>query len=193
MANRRLEYLSTCVIVLLSVRQGAAAPSRLVVRICNFSRADQETISRAEAIAQLIFQDAGIETEWIAAADPAALDPSTLTVQIFAGRAKRPGMKDAFGVAFTGRTESAAFLANVFFGNVEEAATTRKEAVVLLGHVMAHEVGHLLLGAAHTRETIMAENLGRRDILRMEAGHVRFNQRQAEHLRAAVMQRQGVG
>jgi hypothetical protein len=186
MGNWRLEYLSTCLIVLLSVRQGATTSSLLIVRICNFSRADNEILSQAEAVARRIFQDAGIETEWNTAGDPRNLNPSTLTVQIFAGRAKRSGMKDAFGIAFTGGRESASFLADVFFGNIEEAATTRKEAAVLLGHVMAHEVGHLLLGAAHTRETIMAENLGRRDILRMEAGRVRFSQRQAERLRAAL-------
>jgi hypothetical protein len=51
---------------------------------------------------------------------------------------------------------------------------------------MAHEVGHLLLGAAHTPKTIMAEGLGSRDFPLMKAGRVRFNQRQAERLRSAV-------
>jgi hypothetical protein len=191
MANRRPEYIRACLIALLFVRELAADSSRLLVRICNFSRADS-ILAPAEAVAQQIFQDAGIETEWITANDPGTLDPSTLTVQIFGGRARRSSMQDAFGIAFTAERESASFLANVFFGNIEETATTRKEAAVLLGHVMAHEVGHLLLGQAHTRETIMAETLGRRDILDMQAGRLRFNRRQSERLRAAVALRQRV-
>ena len=69
---------------------------------------------------------------------------------------------------------------------------SRAEAAVLLGHVMTHEVGHLLLGAAHTPETIMAEGLGSRDFPLMKAGRVRFNQRQAERLRSAVAVHEGV-
>lgn len=192
MANRLPEYIGACLIALMLVRELAADSSRLMVRICNFSRADSEMLSQAEAVARRIFQDAGIETEWVTASDPGKLDPSTLTVQIFGGRAKRSGMKDAFGTAFTGGTESTSFLADVFFGNIEETATTRKEAAVLLGCVMAHEIGHLLLGVAHTPDTIMAESLGRRDMLLMEAGRVRFNARQAERLRAAAALRQRV-
>jgi hypothetical protein len=192
MRKRGLEYIGACLIALLAAGEGVADSSRLIVRVRNFSRADGQMLSQAEAVARRIFQDAGIETEWIVAGDPGKPDSSTLTVQIFAARSWRAGMKDAFGAALIAGPESASFLADVFFGNIEEAATTRKEAAVLLGHVMAHELGHLLLGAAHTPGTIMSESLGSRDFPLMKAGRVRFNQRQAGRLRVAVALREQI-
>jgi len=189
MGKRRREYIGACLTALLIGGAGAADSLRLSVRIRNFSRADTETISQAEAIARRIFQDAGVEIDWTTAGDRDKLDPSTLTVQIFGAHSKRTGMKDAFGVALIAGTGSASFLADVFFGNIEEEATTRKDAAMLLGHVMAHEVGHLLLGAAHMPKTIMSGGLGSRDFSLMKAGNVRFDQRQAERLRAAVRSR----
>jgi hypothetical protein len=161
---------------------------RLPVRVYNFSGADSDVLFQAEALARRIFQDAGIETEWIAVDEHSKLDPSTLTVQIFAGRSGRSDMKDAFGIALIGEKESPSFLADVFFGNIEEAATSRKEAAILLGHVLAHEVGHLLLGAGHVSGTVMAGDLGGRHAA-MEAGRLRFSQSLAGRLRAAVARR----
>jgi hypothetical protein len=147
-------------------------------------------LSQAEAFAGRIFKDVGIETDWMPVSDSAKLDPSILTVQIFEARSKRADTRDAFGAAFITGTAQTSFLADVFFANIEEAATTRKEATVLLAHIMAHELGHLLLGAAHMPGTIMAESLSIRDVRRMLAGQVRFNQRQAERLCLTVSLRQ---
>ena len=192
MGKRGREYIGACLTALLIGGAGAADSLRLSVRIRNFSRADTETISQAEAIARRIFQDAGVEIDWMIAGDLDTLDRSTLTVQIFGARSKRTGLKDAFGVALIPGTESVSFLADVFFGNIEEEATTRKDAAMLLGHVMAHEVGHLLLGAAHTPKTIMAEGLGSREFPLMKAGRLRFSRLQADRLRAAVAVRQRI-
>jgi len=190
MRKRRLPYTGICLIALLIAREGAGACSRLTVRVCNFSRADDEMLSQAETFARRIFEDAGIETDWITANDPGKLDPSMLTVQIFEARSKRADTKDAFGAAFITRKKQASFLADVFFRNIEEEATTRKEAAVLLALVMAHEVGHLLLGAAHRPGTIMTESLSIRDVPLMLAGRVRFNPAQSERLCLAVSLRQ---
>jgi len=190
MTNRGLRFLGACLIALPAEGAGAAGSPPLIVRVCNFSRADNEMLSQAGAVARRIFQEAGIETEWVAAANPSQLDPLTLTVQIFEGRSRRLEIQDAFGVAMIAGKPAPSFLADVFLGNIEETANTSKDTGVLLGHVMAHEVGHLLLGGAHTPKTVMAANLGSRDLPQMKAGRVRFSQRQAERLRAAVALRQ---
>src|SRR5262245_36009683 len=94
MGKRGLEYMGGCLIALLTAGEGIADSSRLIVRVRNFSRADGETIAQAEAVARRIFQDAGVEIDWMIAGDLDTLDRSTLTVQIFGARSKRTGLKD---------------------------------------------------------------------------------------------------
>jgi hypothetical protein len=177
-------------IILITGQVGGKEPP-LTVRVCNFGNVDNATLFRAAATARRIFRDANIETEWIVAGDARKLDPAILTVQIFGGHSKRSEVKDAFGIAMFGK-DKVPFLADVFFGTIEEVANTRKDQAILLGHVMAHEVGHLLLGTEHTAGTIMAAGLGSRDLPDMEAGRLQFSRHDSERLSLAVARRQSV-
>jgi hypothetical protein len=192
MRKRFSRLLIFCLTAFPSPQAHAGDAPALAVQVCNFSRADGKIVAQAADIARRIFRDASIETVWLTAAIPASpgqSDPSALRVQIFSGRPKRSDIRDAFGAAFTDTSQEKSFLADVFFGNIEEVATTRTDEATLLGYVMAHEVGHLL-GVAHTPETVMAESWTGRDIPRMHAGRVRFNPSQGERLRNAVALRQ---
>lgn len=177
-----------CLIACSIVRIHAADSPALRVQVCNFSRADHKMLTQAEAIACKLFRDAGIETVWVTADDPAhpgKPEPSKLTMQVYPGHPKRADARDAFGMAMTDDNTTASFLADVFLGTIEEVATTRTDETVLLGYVMAHEAGHLL-GETHAPDSIMAESWNARDIPRMEAGRVRFSATQAGRLRAAT-------
>jgi len=191
MGKRGLRYIGAGLMAVLTAGQAAGKDSPLTVRVCNFGSVDNAILFRAVATARRIFLDAKIETEWTITGEVRKLDPSTLTVQIFAGHSKRSDVKDAFGSAMFAR-DQVAFLADVFFGTVEEVATTQKDQAILLGHVMAHEVGHLLLGTEHTSGTIMTAGLGSRDLPDMEFGRLQFSRRQSERLRVAVGLRQPV-
>lgn len=167
-------------------RAGATGPSTLVVQVYNLSGADDKLLTKAEAVAGRVFSDAGVETTWLTVDKP---EPARLTVQINPGRSHRFDRRDAFGIALTDTDPSRSFLADVFWGNIEELATTRTDEAFLLGYVMAHEVGHLL-GLGHAPQTVMADGWSARDIPRMQAGRVRFSLSEAERLRAAVLMRQ---
>jgi hypothetical protein len=167
---------------------GAHPAQTLRVQVCNFSRVDSQMLLQAEAIACKAFRDAGIETVWFTASDPSnpgRPEPSRLTVQVFPGRSQRSDVKDAFGIAMTDESPATSWLADIFWGTIEELVTTRTDETVLLGYVMAHEAGHLL-GETHAPNTIMAESWNAHDIPRMVAGRVRFSATQASRLRAAV-------
>jgi len=192
MRERGISHGFACLIALALSGQAVGKDPVLVVRICNFSSADTVLLFQAEAIARRIFQDAGVDTEWTSGGDARKLNPSILTVQILPGRSQRYDLKDAFGIAMMDQ-KAAPFLVDVFFGTIEEKATTRNETGLILGHVMAHEVGHLLLGAEHTPETIMAGELSSRDLPGMKAGRLRFSKRQSERLRMTVALRQITG
>jgi hypothetical protein len=62
-------------------------------------------------------------------------------------------------------------------------------ASVILGYVMAHEVGHLLLGPGHQPTGIMGARWNRDDLQRAACGQLCFSREQAELLRAAVAAR----
>jgi hypothetical protein len=167
------------------------AAAILMVQICNFSRADSQMLARAEAIAQKIYADAGIETVWSTADDPvhpAGFETSRITLQVYPGHPKRTNLREAFGVAMADPDPKRSFLANIFLGSIDEIAFSRTDETVLLGYVMAHEVGHLL-GLPHTPGTIMSESWAAKDILKMQAGRVQFTAAQSTQLRTAVERR----
>lgn len=161
----------------------AAGTPTLVVQVRNLSHADSRVVSQAEGVAGRVFSEAGIQTAWVTTDKPA---PRKLTIQINRGRSNRSEWKDSLGIAITDDDPARSFLADVFFGNIEEIATTRTDEAFLLGYVMAHEVGHLL-GLPHAPQTVMAESWNGRDIRRMEAGRIRFSASEAERLYRAVI------
>ena len=45
----------------------------------------------------------------------------------------------------------------------------------LLGYVMAHELGHLLIGAGHRPNGIMRSSLGKAELEELNRRHLKFN------------------
>ena len=60
----------------------------------------------------------------------------------------------------------------------------------LLGHAIAHEIGHLLLNSsAHSPAGIMRARWNTKDLLRAARGDLLFNALQAESMRGEVLRR----
>jgi hypothetical protein len=79
---------------------------------------------------------------------------------------------------------------SVFYFRVEELAlqfNLHPERV--LGHVLAHEIGHMLLGANHSSKGIMRGAWGRDDLKLMGVGILDFSNDQGAQLRAALLRR----
>jgi hypothetical protein len=60
---------------------------------------------------------------------------------------------------------------------VRAAGQMGVDSTTLLGAAMAHEIGHLLFGAAHTRSGIMSERLGPREMALAARGALVFEGR----------------
>ena len=160
---RRLVVSVAAAVGLLAAATGAAADrnddSTIVLQVTDYARVPREYLSQAEEHATKIFQAIGVRVQWIHGSNAGeAKAGRLLNVIILSGsmadlKCQESGIGDsAFGVTAkpTGR-------ANVFFTRTSAFATRHYlDGAQLLGSVIAHEVGHLLLPVnSHSADGIM--------------------------------------
>jgi hypothetical protein len=80
---------------------------------------------------------------------------------------------------------------DVFYQRAAELAREGElELGTVLGHAIAHEIGHLLLGSnAHGPRGLMRAKWGPRDLQGASKGYLLFGQKEAELIRANVAAR----
>lgn len=193
----------------------AAAGPRpaFTIHLRNYAGAPSSTLAEAERVATAIFQKAGIETRW-AEIDVSEVyvrrarvqeQPMTLAdvqVNLFPDAAPIPtGVSDSvMGVAPGAGPDR--IVVDVFHGRVRALFWRASSAYLkgdmdrrvsegqLLGHVIAHEVGHLLLNQqVHSPRGIMRGEWTFADFRDMTSGLLLFTNDQGEFLRTEVARR----
>jgi hypothetical protein len=99
--------------------------------------------------------------------------------------------RDEIGRALIAGEGAFGTVADIFTDRLMELSSTRKWAVgPLLGGLMAHELGHLLLGpASHSKGGIMRTRWGEKDLDKALQRHMLFTPREAEQIRKQVLAR----
>jgi hypothetical protein len=93
---------------------------------------------------------------------------------------------DIFGSALLPANEGFGVVANVYADRARELAD-RREFEVVLGHVIAHELGHLLLGKnAHSAAGIMHGRWGAQDLKLSRQAAMLFLPGEEKRIRAHV-------
>jgi len=168
----RFIVLSLVAVSLVTVAGTAArTPDALAVRVrlsvFNDAGIPADTLAQAASRATAILAQSGVELDWLDCGRPDPSDfsqratpcsaigwPHQLSVRILPhGRSVGA---DTFGQAFLDQSGSGAY-SNVYFNNL---AANREHAQLsdgdMLGFVIAHEVGHLLLGSnSHSSSGLM--------------------------------------
>ena len=92
-----------------------------------------------------------------------------------------------FGVAFLGE-DGTGTQADVFHSGIEKLTQhDGSDEAVVLGHVIAHELGHLLLGMnAHSRAGIMQARWTNTELREMRLGSLIFTDQEATAMRSRV-------
>ena len=150
--------------------QTGALP-RINVRVYNYAKVPQPVLLSAKTEAARIYRQSGIdlilvdcpcsveEVPMYPACDRLPPSPAVLQVKILpesmAKRLQVPKLE--FGLSMTPKAGGFALNSRILYHRVEALArkgiTSRPG---LLGHILAHEIGHLLLGrSSHSREGIM--------------------------------------
>lgn len=172
----------------------AAEPSATIrVRIVNYTEVTPDTIARAEREAGRIFHDAGLNVVWLDCplrqtpvnpADPCQqpLGPANVFVRLLSDQTRKGIQDSVFGFAVLPA------LASVYYGtavNLARSYGAEIDIPTILGCVMVHEIGHLLLGSnSHSETGIMQGQWGRKQVRELIKGDLLFTRQQSKLIRA---------
>lgn len=164
-------------------------PTPLQIYVYNQADVPQKFLIPAEQRTGTILRLAGVRTQWLdcragtgSQSCTGLLPPDTLVLRIVHDSPTLNG--DAFGAAFLALDGSGTY-ANVFYDRLRGFERHWKiSPVTLLGHVMAHEIGHLLLGLdSHSNWGIMQAAWGEDQLTRAERGELFFSANESRILR----------
>lgn len=176
-------------------------PFRLRVFMYNYADTSHSLVDRARRETDMLFRRAGVEIEWVQCTlsmriAPQQLcsmrrGPASLELRLLPRRmADRMRLgSNAAGFALQPLDGVPGVLANVFPDHAADLATNSGlDRGVMLGHLIAHELGHLLLGiGSHSTGGVMAAPWGRRELSWAMKGCLTFSRPEAEKIRSRLL------
>jgi len=176
---------------------------QITLRIRNYARIESGVLLKAETTANKILQEAGAETVWVVCFDGSTWSskvactnlpgPMDLTVNVlpFSKSQALPPRGNTFGYATEDGAQGFGCDAWIFYGPIEAFAEERELSLAqLLGHVFAHEVGHMLLGAnSHSGIGLMSAHWSSRELLAADQGGLFFADSESRRIQRAVLAR----
>lgn len=177
---------------------------RIRVRVNNYAQASPVTIARAESEAGRILGRAGLRMVWLdcpmehfggvhVEQNPCLepLEPTDIVLRVLSEPTKNRFQDTVFGIAVV------PILASVYYDyalRTAERDNAAFEAPIILGCVIAHEVGHLLLGTnSHSGSGVMQQRWERRQIRQAMTGTLLFTPEQAKLIQAEMQKRMAAG
>ena len=161
----------------------AFAGEHMTVAVCNVGELPAQAIEHAEAEAAYVFQSMDVEIRWTACgaevdATDARMRPDFIVRARAGGHLPKAGPTslEAMGRAFM-NADGTGDMADVYYGAIREL--TLLDPVIgadqLMGYTMAHELGHLLIGAGHRPNGLMRAALGKKELEELNRRHLKFN------------------
>jgi len=170
-----------------------ASQPQVTISVYNNASIPAQLLAGAIEQASRIFLKAGLQTQWLECSigvigvqrSPdceAPFGPTHLALRIVPGSWANGDA--TFGIAFLS-AEGKGVYCNVFYSSVEKLHTDWHVSIPpILGHVMAHELGHLLLGThAHSEIGIMLPKWHGSELRSLTMGRLLFTPQQARAVR----------
>ena len=195
----------------LSAANHGGLDGQLTIRVYDYARLPKGEYEPARGQAERILSQAGVPTRWLRCAlapaeakDPGCeevITPTDLVVRILpADMAVRVPVKgDVFGYAVPSRDSGFGTVVSVFHHRVAELITQKHRRAggrlyskaVVLGHILAHELGQVLLGPnSHSRSGIMVFPWGPKQLEGCLRGGLLFSKAEAATIQMEVRERQ---
>lgn len=179
--------------------------ARLTLRVYDYVPVEREVLVHAEKITDAIFEQTGIAIAWMdctplrgdwgpSPACPSEMGASDLVVRLLprrmAMKIKVAGRNEPLGFAERCPEDEPACELTVFYFRIDELAAEGHRAEFLLGHVIAHEVAHVLIGPGHSEQGILRGKWSREELRRMSLGlQLGFTNAQSKQLQDAARRR----
>jgi hypothetical protein len=182
----------------------AEPASKITIWVFNHARVSGEALAQAKEEAARILSRAGVEIDWLDCPTSAA------EVDKYPGCEKLPGSTGlvlrirpqspatrmvrkttVFGYALLPEDGGFGIYADVYDDGVALLANGRDSLrPVMLGHLMAHEIGHLLLNTArHTATGLMHSPWNGAELQRAARGGLLFSKKEIKRIQARVRDR----
>lgn len=167
----------------------------ITVRVVNQTGLSARGLLPVKAAAAEIFERAGIVIDWVDCTEsaPCPTDPAPGEFWLQLLDRRPAGLSsDAMGYTLlTHQPHDDGSYAAASWDAVQSTASVMKtDPRMLLGGVVAHELGHLLLGSqAHARNGVMAARFGPVQLFEAEHNELHFERAQIEPLRAEIQRR----
>jgi hypothetical protein len=220
--ERWLPMLGMTVFYLAQGLPIVAAPSwhtlpTLTIHVSNYAGVDPKELAEAERVATSVFRNAGVTTKWVDAKvasnvryeDREDENPPKLSqIQVHIVSSSMAGSlglsNEVMGLAPGSGPDRQ--LVYVFYDRVKELAQRQVAAQVrgdmvaraggcrILGEMIAHEIGHILLNLlSHSESGIMRGYWDLKDLQDVAYGELLFTKQQSKVIETEVMRRRSMG
>lgn len=176
----------------------AALPSQrsLIIRVYDYAGVSERILSQAQAEAAKVYGRIGVHTTWLAcSADPDKMNdhpcnkvrgPQVLGLRLLPNSMEpKEGLpRGIFGFALLPPDGRPGSYANIYSDNLRELADGRVHRLsAVLGHMLAHEIGHLLLGiGSHGRSGLMKIPWGPKELTLADRGGLNFSKKEIRRI-----------
>jgi len=170
--------------------------ARVTISVYNHAEVPADVLERAEKEASQVFGRTGIEVTWLNCRIPAvseeasracreAVFPEHLHLRIVRRSLGLTG--ETMGISFQADDGSGCY-ADLFYEPMEQLHQSDGiDLASLLGHVAAHEIGHLLLGAkSHSAAGIMHAHWTAEELGSAKVGGLAFLEKESRRMKARL-------
>jgi hypothetical protein len=178
-------------LLLFAVSIGLVARERststVTISVYNDAALPSATLREAEIVSARIFERSGIRVTWLNCSPDDPMSDAICKIAVAEGylhlRVGRHALSlrpSVLGVAFL--TSDGGSQADLFYESIENLGDDApSQAAIILGNVMSHEIGHLLLGTnSHSPSGIMRAHWDREELRLAVAGVLSFDKSQSQ-------------
>jgi hypothetical protein len=184
--------MRTLLVTALCSMELLTASQQMNVAVCNPHGVRESIVARAKAETGLVFGSAGVTIVWrdcdVFPTPTQQESEPWFVVRLRTGKPPLtvgPASLDVMGKAFV--EEGGGTLADAYMQAIQATSQQHNsDPGVLLGFVIAHELGHLLLGPGHTKDGVMRASWGQKQIDALSRRWLRFSKDGAARIRRGL-------